>query len=318
MALLLSEEDVARSLDVAETIDVLRSAFGGSCDLLPRWRANAPEGRLGVFSVMAASLPELGWMGLKSYAWAKRGGVQFHVMLYSWETGRLEAVVEANGLGAIRTGAASGLATDLMARADARVLACIGAGGQAWTQVKAVAAVRALGEVRVASRRPERREALAERVRTELGLPAVACASAEDAVRGADVVTVITNASEPVVFGDWLAAGCHVNAAGSNVAHHRELDDVAVLMADRVVADARAAAQIEAGDLIPLVAAGRLSWDRVAELAEIVSGRVPGRLAASERTLFESQGLALEDVAAAARAVANARRLGLGHEVELR
>jgi alanine dehydrogenase len=318
VALLLNEEEVARSLSVAEAVEVLREAFAGPADLLPRWRGRAPEGTVGVYNVMAASLPQLGYMGVKSYAWVKGGSVRFHVLLYAWESGRLEAVLEANGLGCTRTGAASGLATDLLARPDARVLACIGSGVQALAQVAAVAAVRRLSEVRVFSRRPERRAAFAERVRAELGLPAVACESAREAVAGADVVTTITSASQPVLLGEWLQPGVHVNAAGSNVAHHSELDAAAVLRADRIVADARAEAEVESGDLIPLVRDGRLSWDRVADLADVLAGSAPGRTSPSDVTLFESQGLALEDVAAAARAVANARRLGLGREVEIR
>ena len=317
MALLLTEEDIKRSLTVRETIEVLREAFVGAADLLPRWRGRAPEGTVGVYNVMAASLPALGYMGSKSYAWVKGGSVHFHVLLYGWKSGRLEAVLEANLLGSIRTGAASGLATDVLARPDARVLACIGAGVQAFTQVAAVAAVRQLTQVRVFSRRAERRGAFAERVHAELGVATVACDSAEEAVRGADVVTTITSASQPVLLGAWLAPGMHINAAGSNVAHHRELDDAVVLRADRIVADARAEAEVEAGDLIPLVRDGRLGWERVSELADVLSKRAPGRSSPTDVTLFESQGLALEDVAAAARAVDNARRLGLGREIEI-
>jgi alanine dehydrogenase len=317
LALLLTDDEVGRALSMAEAIVALRGAFAGGYDLLPRWRGRAPAGTVGVYNVMAASVPAMGYMGLKSYAWVKGGRLRFHVLLYSWATGALEAVLEADRLGQIRTGAASGLATDLLARPDARVMGCIGAGHQAFYQIAAVAEVRRLAEVRVASRRPERAQALAERVRSALGVPARAVASPEEAATGSDIVTTMTSASNPVLLGDWLAPGTHVNAAGSNVAHHRELDEAAVLRAARVVVDDRAEAQVECGDLIAVIQAGRFTWDRAEGLGDLVAGRVPGRAGADDITLFESQGIAAEDVAAAARAVANARRLGLGQELAI-
>jgi alanine dehydrogenase len=317
LALFLTDDEVGRALSVADAVAALREAFAGGYDLLPRWRGRAPEGTVGVYNVMAASVPAMGYMGVKSYAWVKGGRLRFHVLLYSWSSGALEAVLEADRLGQVRTGAASGLATDLMARTGARVLGCIGAGHQAFDQIAAVASVRQLTEVRVASRRSERARALADRVTTALGLPARAVASPREATDGADIVTTITSASQPVLMGEWLAPGAHVNAAGSNVAHHRELDEAAVVRAGRIVVDDRAAAEAECGDLLALIDDGRLAWDGVVNLADVVSGRALGRTSTDEITLFESQGIAAEDVAAAARAVANARRLGLGREIAI-
>ena len=317
MALFLTDDEVGRALSMDDCLSGLREAFTGGYDLMPRWRGRAPEGTIGVYNVMAASVPDMGYMGLKSYAWVKGGRLRFHVLLYSWATGALEAVLEADRLGQIRTGAASGLATDVLARGDARVVGCIGAGHQAFYQIAAVAAVRELAEVRVTSRRPERAQAMADRVQSSLGVAARAVASAQEAVAGADVAITITSASNPVLLGEWLAPGMHVNAAGSNVAHHRELDEAAVLRADRIVVDDRAEAQAECGDLIAVIQAGRLAWDRAENLADVVAGRLAGRSRADEITLFESQGLAAEDVAAAARAVANARKLSLGQEMAI-
>lgn len=315
MALFLTDDDVRHSITMGEAIAALREAFARPSTVLPRWRGVAPEGTVGVYNVMAASLPSLGYMGLKSYPWVKGSPTHFHVMLYGWESATLEALIEGDYLGRIRTGAASGLATDLLARKDAHRMACIGSGTQAFAQVEGVLAVREIEQVCIFSRREPRRQALAERVRSELGAETIVCDSAEHAISGADVITTITSASTPVVLGTWLTEGMHINAAGSNVAQHRELDEDAVLRADRIVVDAKAEAEAEAGDLIPLERATRVSWTRIHELADIVSGRVPARVSDREITLFESQGVAVEDVAVAAHVLANARRLGLGREL---
>jgi alanine dehydrogenase len=313
LALFLTDDEVGQALSMDDAVAALREAFAGGYDLLPRWRGSAPEGTVGVYNVMAASVPAMGYMGLKSYAWVKGGRVRFHVLLYSWTTGTLEA----DRLGQVRTGAASGLATDLMARTGAHVMACIGAGHQAFYQIAAVAAVRRLSEVRIVSRRPERAQAMADRVAGSLGLAARAVPSPQEAVAGADIVTTITSASQPVLLGEWLSPGTHINAAGSNVATHRELDEAVVTRAGRIVVDDRAEAAVECGDILAVIKAGRLAWDQVVNLADVVSGRSLGRTSTDEITLFESQGIAAEDVAAAARAVATARGLGLGRDVAI-
>ena len=317
MALFLTDDEVGQALGMEDAVAALREAFAGGYDLLPRWRGSAPEGTVGVYNVMAASVPAMGYMGLKSYAWVKGGRVRFHVLLYSWTTGGLEAILEADRLGQVRTGAASGVATDLMAGPAAHVMACIGAGHQAFYQIAAVAAVRKLSEVRIVSRRAERAQAMADRVASSLGLSARVVPSPQEAVAGADIVTTITSASQPVLLGEWLSPGTHINAAGSNVATHRELDEAAVLRAGRIVVDDRAEAAVECGDILAVIKAGRLAWDPVVNLADVVSGRALGRTSTDEITLFESQGIAVEDVAVAARTLANARRLGLGKDLAI-
>jgi alanine dehydrogenase len=307
MALWLNEDEVAACLSMPEAVAALRAAFGDpEAQVLPRWRG---RGERAVYSVMAAALPRLGVCGSKQYL-STRGGTRFVVLVHDMETGEMLGILEADRLGRIRTGAASGLATDLLARQDAAVLACIGSGGQAATQVEAVLAVRpGIREVRVYSRTSEKAEAFAERI----GPRARAVATAEDAVRGADIVTTITNARAPVLEGRWLAAGTHVNAAGSNVDRHAELDAEAVRRAAVIFADNVPGAKNECGDLIQ---AG-VDWSSVGELADLVAGRVPGRTGDDQITLFESQGIALEDVAAGAAALKAARARGLGREVPL-
>ncbi len=299
MALWLNEAEVAACLSVPDAIAALREAFADpEAQVLPRWRGRG-------YSVMAAALPALGVCGLKQYIRAR-----FLVLVNDLASGETLGLIEANQLGRIRTGAASGLATDLLARPDAEVFACIGSGGQAATQVAAVLAVRSgIREIRIYSRTAERAEAFASR----LGPRARAVASAEEAVRGADIVTTITNAQKAVVEGAWLAPGCHVNAAGSNVDRNAEIDAEAVRRATVIFADNVPGAKHEAGDLIQ---AG-IDWAGVHELADLVRGQAQGRRGPADITLFESQGIALEDVAAGAAALKVARARGLGREVPL-
>jgi ornithine cyclodeaminase/alanine dehydrogenase-like protein (mu-crystallin family) len=141
--------------------------------------------------------------------------------------------------------------------------------------------------------------------------------SPEPAVRDADIVITATSARDPVLFGRWLRPGVHVNAIGVNWAAKRELDDEAVRRADRIVVDDRTQAAIECGDLIPVVQSGGISWDQVHELGDVVIGRVSGRSGAEEITLFESQGLALEDMATAALLIRRARAAGAGQEIPI-
>ena len=223
--------------------------------------------------------------------------------------------MEAGRLGQVRTGAASGVATKYMARPDARTVGVIGSGYQAETQLEAICRVRPVERVRVYSRNLERRNAFADRSAASLGIEVTTVDSAEECVRDADVVAVITSATSPVLKGDWLAEGAHVNAAGGNHWLRRELDGRAVARASLIVADDAEQARLECADLIHPVERGALTWQRVRELWEVVSGAVPGRASAGDVTLFESQGIALEDIAAGYRVYRLARERGVGTEV---
>ena len=206
------------------------------------------------------------------------------------------ALIEANLLGALRTGAASGVATRALARAEASTLGLIGTGKQARTQLLAVAAVRELTEIRVFGRDAHRRAAFADEMAAETGLAVNPCDSAEACVQGADIVVAATNAAEPVVLGDWLAPGAHVNAVGANAYARRELDEQAVRRAALVAVDDRDQATIEARELIDLAEAGVLDWADVAELGPLLRGDVAGRAGDDDITLYKSLGVAFEDV----------------------
>jgi ornithine cyclodeaminase/alanine dehydrogenase-like protein (mu-crystallin family) len=207
--------------------------------------------------------------------------------------------MEADALGQIRTGAATGLATRLMANADAQDATLFGAGWQAETQLLAMDTVRELKQVQIVNRKPDRREAFIRKMQPLVRARLVGADSAENAVRSSRVVTTMTSSREPVVKGVWLETGTHVNAAGGNLLLRRELDDDAVLRANHVVVDSVEQARIEAGEFIGPIETGRRHWQDFAELKDVVAGVKPGRTSASDITLFKSLGLALEDVAIA-------------------
>ena len=288
-------------------------ALGRAVDV-PRVRARIPAGTL---HVLEAAAPELKRIGYKAYYSARGKGTRFFVQMFDAESGMLDAILEASYLGMMRTGAASGVATRHMARHDAAVLGMIGAGKQAVGQIEAVCQVRAIREGRVYSRTPERARKFCEQMSSRLGIRLQPVPTADAAVRGADIVNVITNSTAPVLAGEWLQAGQHVNAAGSNALTRRELDEQAVRRCARTVVDSRGTARNECGDLLPLVEQGWLDWDALPELGEVIVGRVPGRSAADEITLFESHGMGIEDLYVANRLVALARERGVGIDLPI-
>ena len=317
MTLFLNEQEVARLLPMNECIEALDRAFAhagaGVVDNKPRSRIRMPGG---FFHFMAAADGGQGVFGYKAYpSFAGPGGAKMIVMLYDYQSGELLACMEAGRMGQIRTGAASGLATRYMARCAASTVAVIGSGFQARTQLEAVCAVREIKQTRVFSRRQERREDFAKRSSERLGVDVQPVASAQECVEGADIVIAITSAREPVVLGDWLAPGAHINAAGGNHWLRREIDETAVLRSELIVVDDLEQARIECGDLMWLEARGTFRWDMAHELQDVVAGRVPGRLSQEGVTLFESMGVALEDIAAAELVYRKAKEQGIGQQL---
>lgn len=312
MALYLTEHDIAQLLQIDDVIAAVEEAFRqqgtGKAMNRPRQRIIAGKSAL---HVMPAGLPALGVMGFKAYA-SGRSGTGFLAHLYDTETGALLAVMEANRLGQLRTGAASAVASKYMARREAGSLGIIGTGWQARSQVLAVSRVRPIALVKCYSRVPERRDQFAAEMTSELGAEVVAVDSPREAVAASDIVITATNARDPVLIGEWLASGMHINAIGSNAATRRELDQNAVKSPNVIAADDLEQAKIECGDLIAAVDAGALDWDTVIELGRIVTGEVPGRRRPEDITLFESQGIAIEDVATMKLAYDLARERGVG------
>lgn len=317
MVTLLTEADVRQVLTMAMALAAVEAAFhslaAGTGYNLPRRRVPAPGGRL---QVMASALPDLHVLGLKAYA-TFGGPVEFLAPLYDSDTGRLLALIEADWLGRMRTGAASGVATRYLARPEARTLGLFGAGGQAQTQLLAVCAARPIERVMVYSRRAEKRAAFVAAMQPQVSATLVAVADPRAAVEGMDIVTTMTTSAQPVFDGAWLSPGAHINAAGSNQLGRRELDAATFRRSACVAADSVEQARLEAGDLAGAVAEGALAWAQVVDFAEIVAGRAPGRTALEDITVFESQGLSVWDVATAAAVYAAARERGLGRPLPL-
>jgi ornithine cyclodeaminase/alanine dehydrogenase-like protein (mu-crystallin family) len=263
---------------------------------------------------MAAADYDGGYMGLKIYTSA-RGSVRFVVPLFRTRTGELVALIEADYLGQVRTGAASGVATKFLAREDARVAGILGTGLQARTQLEAMVAVRRIERVRAFGRNPQRRADFCAEMTQRLSVPVEPAASGDEAVRGADIVITATNSSTPVLKGEWLAPGMHINAIGGNFPQKRELDEAAVRRADVIAADSVAQSQDESGDLLQVFGDDPQSWAAVRELSDIVAGRAPRRTRADQVTLFKSNGIAIEDVVTAARVFERAGERGLGQRI---
>jgi alanine dehydrogenase len=316
LALFLTEKDVSSLLTMDMALDVVEEAFRlqaeGKATNNPRSRMRLPGG---AFHFMAAAAPGLGVMGLKAYAISQNAQPRFYVHLSSADTGELLAIIEASRLGQVRTGAASGVATRHMARKDASTVGIIGCGYQAHTQLEAVCRVREIRAARVFSRTPEHRERFASEMSVRLGIAVTAVDSAEVCVRGSEIVITVTSSSTPVLSGEWLSPGAHVNAVGANHWLRRELDDEAVRRANVVVADDIEQAKIECGDLIYPIERGILRWEQVHSLSDVVAGRAMGRANEGDITLFESQGLALEDIAVGIRVYRLARERGIGREL---
>jgi alanine dehydrogenase len=318
MALLLSEADVQQILTMPMALAAVEDSFrrlaDGSALLHSRQRLHIPG--KSYLHYMAAADGTGNYMGMKIYTSAKVG-LRFLVPLFRVDSGELLALIEADYLGQIRTGAASGLATKLLARADASKIGIIGTGLQSRTQLHALALVRTITGVRAFSRTPEHREGFAKEMTERLGSPVVPVASAQEAVRGADIVVTATNSTEPVLDGSWLTPGMHINAIGANFPQKHELDGTAVRRCDIIAADSREQSKIEAGDLIQMYGDDKRRWDNVTELSEIVAGKVPGRSNPEQITLFKSNGIAIEDIVVAGRIYEIAKERGMGRQVPL-
>ena len=306
MPLYLTESDVAALLGPADAVDVIEACFrrmaAGAVEIASRRRLRLPDGAL---ADMAASDADLGLAGGKLYA-AAGGAATFVVCLFDAHSTELVAVIEADHLGRLRTGGASGVAARHLARSGARTLGILGCGHQAETQVACIrAAVPGLESVTAYCRTPERLEAFCTRVGAEPG------ESHRDAA-GADVVVTITSSRDPVVRGEWLAPGSLVVAAGANVVSRRELDNAVLERARFVCCDWREQAKLESGDLVEPIQAGVLDWLEVHELHDVVAGELTGRQSDDDIVVFKSNGLAAWDVALGGEAVRRARGRGVG------
>jgi alanine dehydrogenase len=307
--LYLTEADVAGLVGPADALAAIEASFLRQArgEALNRPRQREPIGD-GTLAVMWAVDNGLGLAGVKSYAWLP-GGTPFTVVLYSIERAALEAVIEADKLGQLRTGAASGVAAKYLARPGARTLGVIGCGWQAESQVEAIrTAVPGIEEVVAYCRNAERLADFCARLGCSPG------ESHRDAGEQ-DIVVTATTSSDPVLRGEWLKPGALVCAVGANDAAKRELDNAVLERATFICCDSLEEAQVESGDLIDPVAQGIVDWREVRELHQVVAGELPGRTDDDDIVLFKSNGIAIWDVAIGAVAVALARERGVGREL---
>jgi ornithine cyclodeaminase/alanine dehydrogenase-like protein (mu-crystallin family) len=313
--LYLTEAEVARVLTMDLALDTTAAAFRklalDEATNVPRMRCQTDHVML---HVLPAAARTLGAIGFKAYTTSK-AGARFHVTLFDPKHGGMTAIVEADVLGQFRTGAASGVATKKLARPDAATVGLFGTGKQARTQLLAVCKVRAIKTVYVYGRDPERRKAFAAQLAQETGVEVLPVEKPEEAARGLDVVITATSAREPVLFGEWVGPGQHLNLIGSNLLAKSETDAEVFRRAQVIAADSKEQAKLEAGDFVEPIRAGVFQWSDVIELAPLTVGRYPGRESAQDVTVFKSLGLGVEDIALAVKVVELARQQGLGKEL---
>jgi alanine dehydrogenase len=309
LTLYLSEDDVQKLLAPTDAVEAVEASFArmaaGAVALAPRRRLQLAEGRL---ADMAASDLELGYAGVKTYAGFAEGAA-FVVALFAADRPELVALIEADHLGRLRTGAASAVAAKHLARNGATSLGVFGCGTQAETQVRCIrAAVPAIERVVAYCRTERNLLAFCKRVGVE---PAESNREAAEQ----DVVVTITTSRDPVLRGEWLRPGALVCAAGANNPAARELDNVVLERASFVCCDWKEQARIESADLIEPVQQGVLDWLEVHQLHEVVAGELPGRQSQDDIVVFKSNGIASWDVAVAAAVVERARERGVGREL---
>jgi alanine dehydrogenase len=310
VTLYLTEADVDALLSTEDALEAVEGSFrrlaAGEVENRPRYRMRLERG---ILAVMAAADLELGYAGTKTYSAFGYGDYRFVVQLF--ETGRAElaAIVEANKLGQLRTGAASGIAAKYLARPGAKSLGVIGCGWQAESQVTSIRAAVPTIERTVAYCRT--RESLEDFCRRMDAEPAEAQREAAEQ----DVVVTATTSTDPVLRGEWLRPGALVCAIGANDLGARELDNVVLERASFVCCDSKEQSRLESGDLVEPIERGVLDWLEVHELQEVVAGEVQGRGSDDDVVLFKSNGLAAWDVAVAAAALQRARERGVGKEL---
>ena len=315
MALFLNEMNVRQLLTMPLAIEAVEAAhrelsLGKAIDI-PRQRTRLPQTAL---HILQGALPGFDAIGYKAYT-SNRSGVRFLVHVSSAATGVLRVVLDADFLGMMRTGAASGVATRWLSRPESEIFGVFGSGWQSEGHIEAIAAVRPLRRIKVFSRNAERLTAFCTKMSERLKIEVVPASSPEETVRGSDIVSTITTAATPLFDASWLSPGTHINAAGSNSIIRREVGEDVLKISRLIVVDSVETALKEAGDLLPALEKGRLNDRQLVELGDVIIGRHPGRSTPEEITLFESQGMAIQDISVAVRLEALAREQGLGVEL---
>ncbi len=315
--LYLTEADVRRVLTMDMAIPAVDAAFRKlSLDEavnIPRSRCQTDGAML---HVLPAAAKTLGALGLKAYTTGKFAA-QFQVFLFDPKHGGLIAILDADYLGQMRTGAASGVATKKLARKDAATVGLYGTGKQARTQLEAACKVRTIREVKVFSPNEERRTRFATEMADICGTKVIPVATPEEAARERDIVITATTSREPILKGEWLAPGTHLNIIGSNFLAKSEIDVDVLLRTELITVDSKEQARVEAGDFVAALQQGKMDWKNVLEFAHVLVGRYPGRENPEDITMFKSLGLGVEDIAVGVKVLEAARAQGIGTELPI-
>jgi ornithine cyclodeaminase len=318
MVIYLKEQDVRQLLTMSMTIEQVEKSFAararGQAFDIPRKRTRQPGGHL---HILQAAAPELNVIGYKAYYVQPDKSRTSLLHLMDRTQGNLVAMIESDWLSQIRTGAATAVATRHLARKNAKILGLFGSGRHAVTQLEAVCAVRDVTEVKVFGRNTDRVKSFCETMGKRVNARVRPAESREETVRGSDMIVTMTRAAEPLFDGKWLEPGQFIAATGSNALDRREIDLETVRRADVIVVDSREVAQGECGDLMPAYENGLVYWENIADMGEVIIGRWPGRTSDDQITLFESHGMALQDLYTGAVALDLARRQGLGIELPI-
>jgi ornithine cyclodeaminase/alanine dehydrogenase-like protein (mu-crystallin family) len=291
----------------------LRKMALDEAHIIPRHRAVTDHAML---HVMGATAKSLGVMGAKVYATSRKGPPSFLASLFDGKTGALLALIQADHLGQVRTGAASGIATRYMSRPDSQEVGIFGSGKQARTQLEAVCKVRKVRRATIFSPNEDHRKAFAAEMSARCEIEVVPVARPEQAAEDKDIIITATTSREPVLSGQWVAQGTHINAIGSNFLGKAELDVGTIRKCADVVVDSKEQARLEAGDFQQAIEDGALHWADIRELGQVIVGRYPVRKHAQDVTLFKSLGIAVEDVVVASRLYARATAEGVGRLIE--
>lgn len=317
MVMLLRNADVRACVDMADAIDVLEAAFleesKGGLHQPPRLNMPAGEPGKTFLRIGPCVMQHSGWMGFKAMNLAKNVGVRYQVHLYSMADGELRAIMDGQFLTTLRTGATSGVATRRLARKTPGVVGVLGAGEEAMMQLEAVRTLGLVASAKVFSPTPEKREALAAYFRNRFQMQITAVGSEQEAVVGCDMVVAAVNSPKPVILGEWLSPGMHVNSVGTARPTQREIDNEVFRRSAIVAVDTRAGVFNEAGD--GLAAKDVMKPENAYELAQLVGGTAPARTDDRQITLFKSVGTAVQDIAVAVRAYQNALARKIGEDI---
>jgi ornithine cyclodeaminase/alanine dehydrogenase-like protein (mu-crystallin family) len=317
MVLFLGEEEVEQILSMDDAVRVLEETFRhqglGNIINHPRLRIRTEKSML---HYLAGAVPHMKVMGYKAYT-SYKGGVKFRIFLHNIETGELLSIMDGNFMGMIRTGAATGVATKYMSKANSDVVGIFGTGWQARGQLMGVASVRKVKVIKAYSRNAEKRKLFCDEMEKLLKIETIPVEKSQDVVDKADIIITSTTSVEPVFKGEWLQGGVHINAIGGNFLFKREIDETTVQRSNVIVVESKEQSKVEAGEFLPLIEKGRLQWNEIHEIGEVVAGKAKGRTKDEEITLFKSLGIAIEDIAVAAHIYEIAKARGVGQELPI-